>query len=806
MAQQHNDLNVYDGRCFRDDGADYDRVDYCLKGSFANHKNCTKALSEMAPLAQVANETNKFYNAPPASASVMNSSHKHTFNEMYTRGQSVNHYRDTSDGFKYSSTTAEVGLEEKAKFNTIHVTAAENSSPEEAPTINISLSKKTNSYRYQHSSKALTLVNTILTKPLHSSHAPFSTSKSLKTSTSVGITSLSNNWNTMFEVLKSYHTKYGNYDVPEDFTDRKLSNWVRHQRANYKIQTKRKTSPMEASRIDALNSLGFQWSLSAQCDNDTLKTDLDVNWSKHFNDLKAYCAKYGNCLVPRRYPQNEKLGRWVDSQRQLYKKKHSGKGSASLSESRIKKFESIGFVWSVAKTWDKEWQAMFTELEKYAETNGNCLVPTIFPTNPKLGHWVNRMRKYYRQRNEGKQSTLKDNQITQLESVEGWRWTVKDYVSWDNMYDELVRFYSLHGNCSVPNKYPNNPKLANWIRHQRKFRKMQEDDKEGGSSLTSSRITRLDALGFTWKPSKVKSIQQAQQWVNMFNSLEAFHAENCHCEVTQSYDDEYPGLFSWIKQQRNLYKFMNKGARNSMTKNHVALLEQFGFRWKASSDTVSWDAMFEQLNSYYTFHGDSLVPRNYESNAKLSEWVCQLRKWYKLFQSGGKSSLNKSRIAQLDTVEFVWSFNKNEEDFSTMLKELQKYNETFGNCDVSFNFPLNQHLGRWVMEQRKSYKMRCEGKASSITTNQVTALENIGFSWSIDEWDNMFYELGRYHAWFGDCDVPQDFENQNLSKWVAEQRQNLKLHDEGKESELKMEQVNALTSLCFASATRGNDV
>lgn len=78
-------------------------------------------------------------------------------------------------------------------------------------------------------------------------------------------------------------------------------------------------------------------------------------------------------LVPRRYPQNEKLGRWVDSQRQLYKKKHSGKGSASLSESRIKKFESIGFVWSVAKTWDKEWQAMFTELEKYAEANGNCL-------------------------------------------------------------------------------------------------------------------------------------------------------------------------------------------------------------------------------------------------------------------------------------------------------------------------------------------------------------------------------------------------------------------------------------------------
>ena len=222
MAQQHNDLNMYDRRCFRGDGADYDKLDYCLKGSFANHKNGTKALSEMAPLAQVANETKKFYNAPPASASVMNSSHKRTFNEMYTRDQSVNHYRNTSDGFKYSSTTAEVGLEEKAKFNTMHVIAAENSSPGEAPTVNISLSKKINSYRYEHSSKALTLVKKIVTKPLHSSHAPFSTSKSLKTPTSVGITSLSNNWNTMFEVLKSYHTKYGNYDVPEDFTDRKL--------------------------------------------------------------------------------------------------------------------------------------------------------------------------------------------------------------------------------------------------------------------------------------------------------------------------------------------------------------------------------------------------------------------------------------------------------------------------------------------------------------------------------------------------------------------------------------------------------
>ena len=39
-----------------------------------------------------------------------------------------------------------------------------------------------------------------------------------------------------------------------------------------------------------------------------------------YDQLKAYKETYGDCLVPKRYKENPKLGTWIDTQRVQYKK------------------------------------------------------------------------------------------------------------------------------------------------------------------------------------------------------------------------------------------------------------------------------------------------------------------------------------------------------------------------------------------------------------------------------------------------------------------------------------------------------
>jgi hypothetical protein len=36
-----------------------------------------------------------------------------------------------------------------------------------------------------------------------------------------------------------------------------------------------------------------------------------VSWNQKLEELKAYEAEHGDCLVPQRYPANPQLGAWV---------------------------------------------------------------------------------------------------------------------------------------------------------------------------------------------------------------------------------------------------------------------------------------------------------------------------------------------------------------------------------------------------------------------------------------------------------------------------------------------------------------
>lgn len=143
-------------------------------------------------------------------------------------------------------------------------------------------------------------------------------------------------------------------------------------------------------------------------------------WQEHFEVLLSFKNKNGHCLVPHTYPENPCLARWVKRQRYQYKQMTLGKPS-SMSISRIKTLEEIGFVWDSHKA---TWEKMFQELLQYKEEHGNCDIPSKYSANPGLATWVTRQRGQHKQYLAGKQSHMTTERFIALDEI-GFKWSAR---------------------------------------------------------------------------------------------------------------------------------------------------------------------------------------------------------------------------------------------------------------------------------------------------------------------------------------------------------------------------------------------
>jgi hypothetical protein len=103
-----------------------------------------------------------------------------------------------------------------------------------------------------------------------------------------------------------------------------------------------KTSFVTLSRIRELESLGFEWDRSSA-----------TAWEDRLSELADYRKINGHYNVPGNCSEQTKLARWVARQRYYYRWQAEGKTS-SMTLSRIRELESLGFEWdrSSATVWE----------------------------------------------------------------------------------------------------------------------------------------------------------------------------------------------------------------------------------------------------------------------------------------------------------------------------------------------------------------------------------------------------------------------------------------------------------------------
>eukprot|EP00934_Nitzschia_sp_Nitz4_P001966 Nitzschia sp. Nitz4//scaffold107_size73032//27795//30897//NITZ4_005759-RA/size73032-augustus-gene-0.100-mRNA-1//-1//CDS//3329532590//1966//frame0 len=602
----------------------------------------------------------------------------------------------------------------------------------------------------------------------------------------------------------------------------------------------------------------------------------DALWEEMYKRLVAFQSLHGHCLVPRKYEQDPKLGAWVEAQRALWNreigkgKDGSGSGSALAQPSedlkqmlpeRRRRLDELGFVWSLrSKRIDDHWDEMFRQLMAYKEAYGDCLVPSRYEANLKLGKWVETQRYEYTklQRTKGAKTTepedvvengeaprpmnarLTAERLNRLESI-GFEWKVKNKMKryydkqWDAMFQRLLDFKEKYGHANVPKRFPDDLKLGTWVHTQRiQYRKLGPNangkespppsflegelasipaDQVQSFRLTDERRKRLEDIGFCWSAREEKSSIESQD-----GSIPSRHRM-----TRNSYDDQ-------------------------------------------------WDVMFSLLEQYKREHGDCLVPKRYAQNTKLGTWVDTQRVQYKKLQKkiaelqhkkGDKPNpsnispvpsedmstnsetvddrsplvgrLTQDRISRLQNLGFVWSLR---DDWAKHYEELKQFKHMNGHCNVPARFAENRRLGIWVSAQRQQYKilqqqnkemaMDPEEGASTatdakarrsapLTQERVDLLNAIGFTWTIrsrdsvgESWYQRLQDLKLFKEQHGHCLVPSRYEpNPELGIWVGTQRTQYRLFMRAKETGMNVstsmneERIMTLEELGFVWALRG---
>ena len=135
-------------------------------------------------------------------------------------------------------------------------------------------------------------------------------------------------WIVKFKELRTFCIVEKHFNVQAN-QDKKLANWVRWQREQYRKKN------LSEERIAKLEAIGFPWGK---------KYSSPPTWEKNYDDLKKYQAAMRHCNVPINAASPSALAKWVSAQRSEYRRFHKGADSFMTLE-KIGKLNDIGFDW-----------------------------------------------------------------------------------------------------------------------------------------------------------------------------------------------------------------------------------------------------------------------------------------------------------------------------------------------------------------------------------------------------------------------------------------------------------------------------
>ena len=234
---------------------------------------------------------------------------------------------------------------------------------------------------------------------------------------------------------------------------------------------------------------------------------------------KKYYEENGDLLIPLKYETKDeegdivKLGIWMSSQRRTYK-------NNELEEWKAKLLEEIGIIWTVENSLKvvqennaKRWLKKYKLAKRYYVEKGNLLIPATYEMKDeegciiKLGVWINRQRKFYKNNN------LEEWKIKLLNEIEMvWFVVPKRYKKyginmindngWKKYYLMLKDYKDTYGDIFVLENYvykDGNNDLHAWLETQKESLDRNKD---------KAKISLLNDIDSNWKNTDISYLEK----------------------------------------------------------------------------------------------------------------------------------------------------------------------------------------------------------------------------------------------------------------------------------------------------------
>ena len=187
------------------------------------------------------------------------------------------------------------------------------------------------------------------------------------------LTEQSEIWNMQLEKLKIYKQANGHCNVPHSYTvDPTLARWVGTQRTAYRRKQ------MTEDRIEALESIGFEWRLGPPA----------RTWDENFALLSNFRDTAGHPHYISKGSGDKSLQNWIVNQRQKFAK-------GLLSQEQIQELQAIGFAWTAEQEKSLFWDFHYEKLKLFYSEHGHLGTPEKFPEDPDLLEWISSQHQVY---------------------------------------------------------------------------------------------------------------------------------------------------------------------------------------------------------------------------------------------------------------------------------------------------------------------------------------------------------------------------------------------------------------------------
>jgi len=396
----------------------------------------------------------------------------------------------------------------------------------------------------------------------------------------------------------------------------------------------RKADKLAQWRIDALDSLGFDWTLVSSRPKKAAKPkkpkvdpqkQMEARWRAH---LDRYCelkAKYAGSGGLRLYT-DKSLRPWISRMRMLYNR-------GKLRPEIVEEFKARGFEFDGKAAVKKSWDESFEKLRAFKKKFGHLRVPSSYCDDPKLGKWLAIQQECMRKNKlkPEKQRKLKALGVAPRQQVDGVASKRVHISPWLKALREIEAILDAEYGGRLPEVGQFPERLRVWMRRQVKNLE--------GDRLEPWQVERLERIGFD--PKHLPELPPQVDWADRLARLRRFIEKQGHAHVPRSCDDKK--LVAFVDNIRD------RKRRGKLNRREISELRAVGFVFSPNREvSPRWRALYEELKAYYEAHGDSHVPRYYEKNQPLAEFVAQQR------QRGRKGLLLAEHIKLLDDLDFRW--------------------------------------------------------------------------------------------------------------------------------------------------------